>query len=127
MKRSAIAASAVLMVALLAGCSAPAEPTPVDEAASPTVPLTAETPSTEAEGGDAAYLAAVREALPADTVIPNATDDQLLEAGERACKEIAAGTDVRTLSLIDGEQPNGLGTYNDSAVIIGSARASLCD
>jgi hypothetical protein len=68
----------------------------------------------------------VRANLRPDNVIPNATDAQLLDAGEKACAAIAAGEDTLTLSVIDGEQPNGAGSYDDSATIVTAARASLC-
>lgn len=124
MKRAALAATAAVLLAMLAGCSQ----APTTEAAEPsasTAPLTAETVAPET--GEDVYLAEVREALPSKTVIPNATDEQLLEAGYRACDEIAAGADTLTLSLIQGETEDASGFYPDSAAIITSARTSLCD
>lgn len=121
--------AAIVAVLLLTGCSS-TEAVGADPSASgTTAPLVAETPSAAPTGdaADAAFLAYVREHLPANTQIPNATDEQLLAAGERACEEIAAGADTLTLSLIDGEHPNGAGSYDDSAAIVVAARANLCD
>lgn len=87
-------------------------------------PLTAETP--EPSDADATYLEAVRANLRPDNVIPNATDEQLLTAGEAACEKIATTENTNTISVIEGEQPNGLGSYPDSNVIVSAARASLC-
>lgn len=125
--RAGVIAAIVVAVALT-GCSGAAGGAPEAEETTPpatSAPLTAESPAA-APSGEAAYLEAVREALPADTVIPNATDEQLLAAGEQACEVIAEGEDTSTVSLIDGEQTNGLGYYDDSSKIIIAARANLC-
>ncbi|MEV8023404.1 DUF732 domain-containing protein [Microbacterium sp. NPDC080220] len=89
-------------------------------------PLTAGTPAS-APSGEAAYLEAVREALPADTVIPDATDEQLIAAGEEACAVLADGGDTVATSLIEGEPTSEAGYYNDSSAIFTAAAISLCD
>jgi hypothetical protein len=117
----------MVAVLLLAGCSsAPQSAAPSDPAPASSAPLVAESPAATSDAGEAAYLAAVREALRPDTQIPNATDEQLLEVGQRACEELNKGTDTTELSLIEGEQPNDIGTYNDSAAIITSAATTIC-
>ncbi|MDQ1206213.1 hypothetical protein [Microbacterium sp. SORGH_AS_0862] len=126
MKRPLLAAAGIAAVLLLAGCSAPqtdtADTNRVSE--STTAPLTAETP--DVDSGEAAYLTAVRAALRPDNVIPNATDEQLLAAGEKACEAIAKGKDTSALSVIDGEPDNGYGAYLDSGAIITAAATTLC-
>lgn len=129
MKRGLVAVG-VAAVLLLTGCSAGTqENVAVNSApaASETdAPLTAETPATSAQTGEAAYLDEVRAKLRPDNVIPNATDEQLLEAGEKACEGIASGANTLTLSLIEGEEPDASGFYPDSGSIIQAARATLC-
>lgn len=129
MRKRVGTAATVLIAFALTGCSGTAPEAPEDAGATPpatTAPLTAESP-TAAPTGETAYLDAVREALPEDTVIPNATDEQLIAAGEEACSEIADGVDTLTLSLIPGEAADASGFYPDSAAIISSARTSLCE
>lgn len=120
---------AVAAVLALTGCSgtAGAEPEAVETTPPATsAPLTAESPES-APSGEAAYLEAVREALPANTVIPNATDEQLLAAGQEACEVLASGADTMTVSLIEGEPTSEAGYYNDSGAIITSASVFLCN
>lgn len=121
---------AVVAVAFaLTGCSGDGggEPEAVENTPpASSAPLTAESPAAT-PSGEAAYLEAVREALPADTVIPDATDEQLLAAGEKACEAIEEGADTMTVSLIKGEPKGEAGYYSDSVAIIVAARASLCD
>lgn len=128
MKRGLVAATAAVLL-LLTGCSGmqSQENVAVNTAPSETsAPLTAETPTATAATGDAAFLDEVRANLRPDNVIPDATDAQLLEAGERACEVIATTANTNEVSLIDGEPTNGLGYYSDSAVIISAARTTLC-
>lgn len=128
MKKTAVT-GALLGVLLLAGCAAPggltsevAPPVALEETVAP---LAAEEP-TAAEAGDAAYLAYVRENLPNPTSIPNATDEQLLAAGQEACDRIAAGESTEAMVVVEGEQPWENGTYYDSATIITGASVILC-
>lgn len=136
MNRGLIATGAVALL-LLTGCTATTttETVTVTPGASGTYsagdttvvvePLTAATPA--AADGEAVFLDTVRAKLRPDNVIPDATDEQLLEAGREACEKIATTENTNTISVIEGEQPNGLGSYRDSNVIVSAARASLCD
>ncbi|MCC4250726.1 DUF732 domain-containing protein [Microbacterium testaceum] len=130
MKRGLIAAGAVAML-LLTGCTAQ-EPAisdatgSNDAAAGAAAPLVASTPTPTTDGGEAAFLAEVRANLRPDNVIPDATDEQLVAAGEKACEAIATTANTNTVSVIEGEPTNGLGYYTDSGVIIAAARGALC-
>lgn len=123
MKRAGVAVAAVLLFALT-GCAAPASETPAESVA----PLVAESPSASAAGVDeAAFLEDVRENLPTNTQIPDATDEQLLAAGARACEELAAGTPGDQISVVENETPGALGTFDDSGAIVTAASVNLCD
>lgn len=131
MKRGLIAAGAVAML-LLSGCTAADQAASggtdsSDTPAASEAPLVAETPADAADGGERAFLAEVRAKLRPDNVIPNATDEQLLAAGKKACEVLATTANTNTVSLIEGEPANGLGYYTDSGVIITAARGTLCD
>jgi hypothetical protein len=129
--------AAILAVLALTGCSGP-DPTvaptasaPAASAAAPETmestppPLVAESPAADAD--DEAFLAAVRERQTAfRTQIPNATDEQLLAAGQDACDRLASGESGETMVLIEGEEPNVGGYYLDSSAIITAARLNLC-
>lgn len=135
MKRGLVAAGAAALL-LLTGCTSTvtSETVEVTPGASGTYsdgdttvevqPLTAESPA--ATDGEAAFLDAVRANLRPNNVIPNATDEQLLTAGQEACERRAAGEASDTISVIDGEEPNVGGYYVDSGVIITAARATIC-
>ncbi|MCW2165410.1 hypothetical protein B0I12_002565 [Microbacterium hydrothermale] len=136
MKRTALAVAAATALLLLAGCtsSTTTETVTVTPGAAGTYsdgdttvevqPLTAETPAVADD--EAVFLDTVRAKLRPDNVIPSATDEQLLAAGEEACAEIAAGTPTDQLSVIDGEPTNALGTFSDSAVIVTAAATTIC-
>jgi hypothetical protein len=138
MNRIAAVAAAVLLAVTLTGCSAATSDATEPQAGAQTsqdapgasessAPLVAETPEEQAPtGGDAAFLADVRGNLPEKTTIGHATDAQLVAAGEEACERIAAGESTESMSLIEGETPNVIGTYEDSGAIIVSARKHLC-
>lgn len=123
MKRVSIAV-AVLVALTLTGCAGTSDDAGDESAA----PLVAESPAaTDNKGGDeAAYLEDVRAALPSTTVIPNATDEQLLEAGWEACERREAGEPGDDISVIEGEERNDYGIYLDSQAIVGAARQTLC-
>ncbi len=92
-------------------------------------PLTAETSEAGSDSPrtpDAAFLAQVRDALPDDTTIPNATDAQLLDAAREACDQMAAGTDPSAVAVIEGEPVNGLEIHEDSAAIAILAKKTIC-
>lgn len=132
------AASAALLLGLV-GCSAAPEEAPVEEPAASAEttqvePLTAEPVEEEATAGtpEEAYLAAMRERLAEDrppieaTQIPNATDEQLLEAAAAACEQLASGTVHDEVRVIEGEQPNQLNSYTDSGDIALYASEYIC-
>ncbi|MFF7681459.1 DUF732 domain-containing protein [Microbacterium sp. NPDC007973] len=136
MKRGLVAAGAVALL-LLTGCTSTvtSETVTVTPGASGTFsdggttvevqPLTAETPTATDE--EAVFLGAVRAKLRPDNVIPKATDEQLLAAGQEACEALASGTSSDSISVIEGEPTNAMGGYSDSATIVTAARAALCD
>lgn len=138
MKRTATAAAIAAALLLLAGCSTGAqENVAVNSATSApaapaesAAPLTAQTPeasSDAAQGSpEAAFLTQVREVLPPDNSIPNATDEQLIAAAEDACAQMAAGADSTAVSVIDGEQKDSLGYFRDSARIGSVAKQTIC-
>ena len=87
----------------------------------------ATTPTTDAEGNESLFLEAVRADLPANTQIPDATDQQLLAAGVEACQVLDSNTSPDDMSVIDGETRDGGGYFRDSSVIITAASLYLCD
>ncbi len=140
MKRALVPGVLVLLLALSA-CSGgettgeQAEATPAAttaqagaEATDTDAPLTAKTvePTPEPSSPESGFLAEVRQKLPDNTTIPNATDAQLLAAGDQACAQMAQGTDFSAVKVIEGEQPNDLGVHPDSALIAAVARKTLC-
>jgi len=140
MKRALVPGVLVLLLALSA-CSGtettggqsdatPAEATAQAgaQSAEADAPLTAKTaePTTGPSSPESAFLTEVREKLPDDTSIPDATDAQLLTAGGQACEQMAQGTDFSAVNVIEGEQPNDLGVHPDSALIAAVARKTLC-
>lgn len=129
MKRTALAVTAATVLLLLAGCTSTpaAEPAPVASAESETAPLAAETPAAADGRGEEAFVSEVRAKLRDDSVIPNATDEQLISAGQTACEAISNGENTITLSVIDGEAADASGFFPDSAVIISAARSTICD
>lgn len=125
-------ALAVLLALTLTGCAGSAEDAG-DERTAPVssesaAPLVAETPTAEPEESDAEakFIALVGESLPVNTIIPDATDEQLISAGMEACERLRAGETSDTITLIDGEQKNGADLYADSSAIITAARLTLC-
>lgn len=130
------AALAVLLALTLTGCAGGPEDAadertaPVaSESAAPeesSAPLTAETTEPEDSDPESAFISAVRDALPATTAIPDATDAQLVAAGMEACELIRTGTDPAEIRLVEGEQPNGADIYADTSAIMNSALLTLC-
>lgn len=134
MKRARIAVT-VLVALTLTGCAGTPDnggdertaPTVTETAEPSAAPLTAETPEVDVTpNAETAYLAAVRDALPVNTSIPNASDGQLVEAGWEACEQIRSGTDPGDVRLVDGEQSNGADIYADSSAIMNAALLTLC-
>lgn len=103
-------------------------PTGADSPAPSTTPdpLVAETPS--AQQADAAFLSFVRGRLATfPSQIPDATDEQLLDAAAIACERLQDGESVEKMSVIEGEQPSEVGGYfYDSNAIIAGAQMHLC-
>ncbi len=118
-----------LIAATLTGCAAasetaPSAPDAVDESAAPLVAVTPEeTPTDDAES---AFVASVRTGLPQDTQIPDATDQQLIDAGYRACDALESGDDPISISVIDGEQQDEGGYFQDSIAIITASVQTIC-
>ncbi|KIP93374.1 hypothetical protein RU09_06055 [Microbacterium sp. MEJ108Y] len=132
MKRTTLAVLAAALLIALTGCAGGTEDAE-DERTAPAVsesaaPLVAEMPEESAQSSspDEDYLTQIRSELPEDTVIPNATDEQLLTAAQDACAQIADGTDVLAVQVIEGEQANGLGYFESSAKIGAIASEVYC-
>lgn len=127
MKTRTLAATALLLLTLT-GCAGVAEtaPTDAEKSSDTTSPLAAETETPVSEDPEAEFVAQVRGKLPANTQIPNATDEQLIEAGYAACDAIEADTPTDQISVIEGEQPNGLGYFDDSGIIVQATSTTLC-
>lgn len=136
MKRTTIAAIAAVVLLTLTGCaesansaadkpSSPMTTEPVAPSETPE-PLVAETPS--AQQTDAAFLSFVRGRLATfPSQIPDATDEQLLDAAAIACERLQDGESVEKMSVIEGEQPSEVGGYfYDSNAIIAGAQMHLC-
>lgn len=133
--RTATAALALLAALTLTGCAGTGD-TAGDERTAPTAsesaaPLTAETtePAPETESVDEQYLADVRKALTngRETTIPDATDDQLLQAARDACSQAADGATETTVQVIEGEPFDAdWGSYRDSATILTQAQKYYC-
>lgn len=127
------AALGVLLVLALTGCAGAAETT-ADERTAPTVtesaaPLEAETPAPDVEQAnppDVTFLAYVRDNLLPDTQIPNATDEQLIEAGWNACAQLESGTKLEDVRVVEGETPYPNGIYYDTSAIMNGAIVAYC-
>jgi len=129
-----VSAVAALM---LAGCSA----APVEEiapSAPPTEVVAESTPEatpeatpeplavdddTTAAGGDVMFLKETRERI---QHITNATDEQLIAAGQQACELYAEGQKRLEMQLIEGEKANDGGRYPDSIAIATWAAKAYC-
>lgn len=132
---AATLAVTALIVLGLTGCAGTPESTG-DERATPAASTTP-TDSPEplaAEGGtlgttdaDTKFLAYVRGALLPETQIPNATDEQLIEAGHEACGQLESGVALEDVRVVDGETAHpSTGAYYDSSAIMGGAILSYC-
>lgn len=124
-----LAATALLIVGLT-GCSGATDPAPAEPVTSTetAAPLVAETPDAEpvADTPEGVFLAELRDVLKDDTQIPDATDEQLVAAGQDACQQLAEGKGVKDVRVIEGEQPNAAGWYADSGKIASVAERFLC-
>ena len=133
---AATLAVTALIVLGLTGCTGTPESSG-DERTAPTVadspapsptrdPLVAETP--EEVNADEQFVAEARDRLAglgAATSIPNATDDQLVDAGREACEQLVAGMPFNDVSVIEGEQ-RVQGSYLDSAAIATAGLLFFC-
>lgn len=126
-----LAASAAVVIGLSGCAGAPeqtktapseavAEETPQPLAASP------EEAAPEPDSPEEAFLVAVRPFVEESTQIADATDEQLIAAGEDACAQIAAGTLPEEVRVIEDERPNELDYYVDSRRIGLSASRTIC-
>lgn len=132
MRQHTLIAALAAGLIVLTGCTSAPEPEPetvAEETVETTAPLVAEN-TEDAEAADtpeAAFLAELRPLLDNDrTQIPNATDEQLLDAGVAACEQIAAGEMPDGVQVIEGEEPAPLGGYQDSGRIGVVANEHLC-
>lgn len=90
-------------------------------------PLVAETPALAPAVDEAAYLEDVRDRFTSATQIPNATDEQLLDAAWEACAYLEAGGNPDDLTVIEGETRNiEGGYYMDSQAIAMAALSNIC-
>lgn len=136
MKRTTIAAITAVALLTLTGCAESAGNATADRtvATSATAapsetpePLIAETPEASPQDGlDEQFIAWVREHLRPDNIVPNATDEQLLTAGQDGCSQIRDDVAPDDLTVIAGEERDGGGYFRDSSVIITGARMFLC-
>lgn len=129
MKTRTLSATALLLL-VLTGCAGAPEEAPTSEQVDgeSATPLVAETaqPADEPETDDEKYLSLIRETLPDDTVIPDATDAQLLEAAAQACEQMNGGIDVSAVDVVEGEKANDLGIRESSARIAAAAKDVYC-
>lgn len=130
-----IGIAAAALVLGLAGCTsgAPSAPDTSPETAE-SGPLTAEKPAAETTEGtpEEQYLehmrARIKEDRPPDlaTQIPNATDQQLLDAAADACEQLAAGVELTHVQVVEGEAANQTGYFVDSLDIANAAVEFIC-
>lgn len=134
------AALAAVLLLTLTGCASTAAgasgehaeraSTAVEEpTGAPTTPdpLIAEPDEAAATGSEGAYLAQLREALEGSggNSIPDATDEQLIQAGLDACEQMATGTALEDVRVIEKEPETGVG-YKDSLRIAAVAAIHYC-
>lgn len=132
MKKLGMVGVALAGVLLLAGCGeasgvADAETARESATVETAAPLVAETPPTsDVSNTDALYLSYVRDNLPPETQIPDATDEQLFAAGQEACTRLEAGEPMGGMVVVEGEEPWENGYYYDSSAIINGAIQYIC-
>lgn len=140
MPKVTAAIAALVLAITLTGCTTAQTPTQEPASApqsaeqspeSTPAPLVAETPaeSDPASDVEVAFVEKfheIRATMPGASQIPDATDEQLIAAGEEACTRLSGGETSDTIVLIEGEAKNGAGYYSDSGAVISSARQTLC-
>lgn len=129
-KQATVAAIAAVLLLALTGCgeeTAIPAGTPDTASVKEAAPLVAEDVEEAEVGSDAAYLTLLREALDRNGAgnIPDATDSQLIEAGNTACEQMAAGAGILEVRVIENETETEVG-FVDSGMIAGAASEHLC-
>jgi len=128
--RIALVSSALLLA--LTGCATTAADPSEERTAAPVAteseaPLVAETPAApEMSDEDATFLTYVRANLLPETQIPDASDQQLIEAGKDACSQLEAGTPLESVRVVENEQPHANGNYYDTSAIMNGAIIAYC-
>jgi hypothetical protein len=137
MPKVTAAVLAALVVVALTGCAGSA-PGAGDERAAPAatesatpvesaVPLSAEAAAPEISDADTVFLAYVRKTLLPDTQIPNATDQQLIDAGHEACRQLETGVALEDVRVVEGETAHpSTGAFYDTSAILSGAILSYC-
>lgn len=113
MKTRIALVSAVLLLALT-GCAGtvgddagePQDAAPTTASETPTAEETVEplsvTPTAEPETPEGKFLGRIRDGL-ADTELADATDEQLLATGEKACAQLADGVYYKDVLVVEGD------------------------
>lgn len=135
MKSASIALTALVLLSLTACAgtpeTAPSEPVvsgqsvteeTVEETPEPLVAAETETTPDEMFIGEVKWRL---ESLGAASVIPDATDEQLIQAGHDACESLEAGVSSYDVSVIQGEERTD-GAYLDSRSIASAAILYFC-
>ena len=138
MPKVTAAVAALIVILALAGCADSGEQTISSERSSASsateeetpTPLVAETAEPSAIGDDtdlefADYVRSELALLP-QTGIADATDDQLVAAGQDACEQLLEGVDSESIRLVEGEQASAGGYYMDTLTIVDGARRYYC-
>lgn len=131
-KANGSVAAALLVVLALTGCAgapAAAPTVTVTQTADPAPsaePLAVETPAAEPAASHESYLVAVRAELGELTQIPDATDEQLIDAARSACEQMASGVGISDVRVVEGETANDLGYFQDSQRIAAVASETVC-
>lgn len=124
----------LLVAGLVVGCSESPQVVPQEAASGPQsaeqspestpAPLVAEPgPEPILTTAEGEYVTVLRAAFDRDgTQIPNATDEQLIAAGQDACEQIDAGTNPDSVRVVEGEEE----PHADSGRIGYAAAEYLC-
>lgn len=124
MNKTLLAATLLAALALTGCTTGETEPTAM-ESVETAPPLAVDEQSAEpvASDPDAVFLDGLRPRL---IDIKDATDEQLIDAGHRACEAFEAGIELMAMQLIDGEVPIGEGVHRDSINIATWASQAYC-
>lgn len=125
-----IIGGAVLLGLALTGCTSTTETTDTQPHGfanvQPSDAASADSKSVDITSEQSEFLEYVRSHLPADTLVSDASDAELLEAGNAACAAFDDQTDILDVRLFEGEQPDAGGYYKDTTNVAGAASAFLC-